>query len=152
MGVVNGESVEEDFRRAVGDIVTIFIGNENELRGAGRKDSAVTDFKSRDEVEIVGEDFVSFEGAVVVFVFEYDEPVLSFAFFLSAGISEGFGNPDAAAAIEGEGDGLTKERLAGDRFNLESFGNEDIGCDIVFFSAWVWFEVPEEWAGAQASG
>ena len=67
---------------------------------------------------------MSFEGSVVIGIFENDEAVFSFAFFLSAGISKGFGDPDAATGIEGEGDGLPELGFAGDCFDLETFGDE----------------------------
>ena len=73
VGVVCGKPVEKDFRRAVGNIVAIGIGDEDKLGCACGEDSAVANFESRDEIEIVSKDFVGFESAIVILVFEYDE-------------------------------------------------------------------------------
>ncbi len=151
MSVVDGESVEENNWIAIGYVVPVLIRDEEKLRRAGCEDASVADLESGNEVEIVGEDFVRFEGSVVVFVFENDEAVFTFAFFLPARIGESFGDPNAAPAIEGKGDGLAELRFAGDGFDLESFGNEHVGGDVVCFASGIGFEIPKERAGREAT-
>ena len=97
VSVGEGKAVEENLGRAIGFVVSIRVGNKNKFGGAGREDATVSDLKSGNKVEIVGKDLVSFKSSVVIGVFENDEAVFSFAFFLSAGVSKGFGDPDAPA-------------------------------------------------------
>lgn len=152
MGIVGRKAIEQNLRRAVGFVVAIGIGDEEELGSTRGEDTAVTDFESGDEVEIVSEDLVGFEGSIVVLVLKDNEAVFAFAFFLSTWVGVGFGHPDAATGIKGEGDGLPELWLTGNRLDLESFGDMHRRGDVVFFAGRVGFEVPEERAGIQAPG
>ena len=46
MGVVDGESVEENDWIVIRNVVAVDVGDEDELGCTGRKDSSVADFKS----------------------------------------------------------------------------------------------------------
>lgn len=97
VSVGKGKAVEENLGRAIGFVVSISVRNKNKLRSAGCEDATVSDLKSGNKVEIVGKGLASFEGSVLIGVFENDEAVFSFTFFLSAGVSKGLGDPDAPA-------------------------------------------------------
>ena len=97
VSVGEGKAVEENLGRTIGFVVSIRVGNKNKFGGAGHEDATVSDLKSGNKVEIIGKDLVSFKSSVVIGVFENDKAVFSFAFFLSAGVSKGFGDPDAPA-------------------------------------------------------
>jgi len=152
VSVGEGKAVEENLGRSIGFVVSIGVRDENKLGGAGREDATVSDFKSGDKVEIVGKDFVGFEGAVFVGVFKNDEAVIGFAISPAAGIGKGFGNPNAATGVEGESNGLPELGFAGDGFDLETFGDEHGRSDVILLAGWVCFEVPEEGAGSEAVG
>ena len=144
------EAVEKDLGWAVGFVIAIGIGDEEEFGSAGREDASVADFEAADEVEIVGEDFVGFERAIAVLVLENDDAIAGFFVGASPRIGEGFGDPDAAPAVEGESDGLAELRFAGDGFDLETFRDEDATGDVVWLSCRIRFEVPKERAGGEA--
>lgn len=119
VGVVDGESIEEDLGRAIRFVIAIGIGDEKKLRCAGDEDPSVSHFKTAHEVEVVRKNLVAFEGSIVVLVFEDHEAVVRLAICPSSWVGECFRDPDSSAAVKGEGDGLAKEGLPGDRFNLE---------------------------------
>ena len=66
------------------------------------------------------EDGALLESAVAVHVFEDEDAVLAFSFRLLIGIAVRLRHPEAAALIDGKGDGLLHLRLGGDQFRLKA--------------------------------
>ena len=74
---------------------------------------------------MIGEDREFVGHAVAVGVFADGDAVVAFALRLHVvGIVEGFGNPAAAALVEGHGDGFFDLRLGGEKFDVEA-GRDD---------------------------
>ena len=69
---------------------------------------------------------MGFEGAVAVAVFEDFDAVEALADFAGFGVAVAFDDPDAAAFVEGEGDGLDEVGFGGDEFGFEAGGELDV--------------------------
>src|SRR5205085_297058 len=99
------EAIQHDLWRAVGFVVLVFVGDEEEVGRGDDPYAAEADFETGNVIELVVEDGAFVEMAVAVGIFEYDDAV-GFAVWRPFGIGEIFSDPDAAFVVEGEADGL----------------------------------------------
>src|SRR5690606_24208082 len=124
--VADVEAVEEDLRRAVGLVVAVLVGKEEKVRRRADPYAAEPDLDAADEVEILREDRLRFVRAVEVRVGEDHDAIASGVPRAlepsdALGIRMGLGDPQPAARIERERDGLMDARLGGDEIDLEAF-------------------------------
>ena len=75
--VLVAPAVEQYLRRAVGPVVAIRVGDEQQVRGGADPDAAEADLQAADEIEALGEDRPLVEAAVAVGVLEDQDPVLA---------------------------------------------------------------------------
>ena len=80
-------AVEQLLRLAVGLVVAVFVGNEEQVRGGADPDAAEADFQAADEVQAFVEDGPLVERAVEVGVFEDEDAV---AAFVASGARAGY--------------------------------------------------------------
>ena len=71
-------AVEQDLRLAVGLVVAVLVGNEQQVRGRADPHAAEADFQAADEVQPFDEDGPLVERAVAVGVFEDQDAVAAF--------------------------------------------------------------------------
>ena len=74
--VVLAPAVEQDLGRAVGPVVAVLVGDEQEVRGRADPDAAEADLQAADQVQLIGEDLARVEPAVAVGVLEDQDAVL----------------------------------------------------------------------------
>src|SRR5262245_25132918 len=117
-------AVEEDLDRAVGDVVVVAVGQEEEVGDRGQPDAAVAPGDARDVRELVGEDLLRVELPVTVGVLVDHDAVASLLAGLHPfGIGEALDDPEPAPIVERESHGLDDVGLAGEEGDLESFGD-----------------------------
>ena len=114
---------------AIGGVVLVGIGNEQEVRGGHHVDTAKPDLHAGDVGEVVGEDLPLVATAVAVGIGEDHDAIL--AGFFPLGVGEAFGDPDPAAIIGRHGDWLDDIGLAGEEGRLKPFGDEHRPCGFV---------------------
>jgi hypothetical protein len=74
--VLLAPAVEPHLRGAVGPVVAVAVGEEQQLRRGADPDAAEADLQPADQVQPLGEDRPPVEAAVVVRVLEDQDPVL----------------------------------------------------------------------------
>jgi hypothetical protein len=114
------EAVEEDLWVGVGFVVGVFVGDEEQVRRGEDECAAEADFDAGDVIEFVVEDGSLVEVAVVVGVLEDEDAVGSGCFPLGIVIS--LGHPEAAAIVDGVGNGLDDVGLGGEDGGGEAGG------------------------------
>jgi hypothetical protein len=120
---LSSPAVEDDLRLAVGHVVAVFVGNEEQVRGAGDPDAAVAVLYPGQRVALVPEDRALVVAAVAVGVFKDHHAVAVFHF--EVGIRITLAHPHAAAIVEGHGDRLADVGLAGKESDVEAVGDGD---------------------------
>src|SRR5262249_815442 len=91
--VLIAETIEQNLRRPVGNVVGIAVGNEEQFRSRADPDTAEADFDAADQDEPFRKDLSGFEPTVAVAVFEDQNAVFTFAFGLLVGVRESFDDP-----------------------------------------------------------
>ena len=116
------EAVEEDDGFAVGHVVAVAVGEEEEIRRAEREDAAEAEFDAGEKLRAVPEDGAFVEAAVVVGVLENDDAVADGAVEADLGFGVGvvLGDPEAAAGIPGHRDGILHVGFGGEEGGLET--------------------------------
>jgi hypothetical protein len=114
-GLFGVPAVEHRLGRAVGLVVAVLVGDEEEVRRGAGVDPAEAHFEAGEVHEVVLEDGALVEPAVAVDVFEDDDAIFSGGLWIGvvvpAGIGQALGHPHAPAVIEREGDRLNDVRL-----------------------------------------
>jgi len=106
VGVLIGPAVEQYLGFAIGHQVVIAVGNEVEIGCRADPDATEADLEAADEVQVVGEDRARLVAPVVVAILEDQDGVLPLAILAPHRIAVGFGHPQAALVIKGQGDRL----------------------------------------------
>ena len=113
-------AVEQHLGRAVGFVIVVAVGNEEQLGRGADPDAAEADLDATDEIEALRENLLRFEDAVAIGVLEDEDAVLALAGGLFVRVAVGFRDPDAAAVVEREGDRLVDVGFGRDEFRLEA--------------------------------
>ena len=107
---LDAEAVDHHLRRAVGLVVAIGVGHEDQIRGRAEPHAAEAERDAAQIRSLVPKDFSLVEAAVAVAIFENHHPVV---FALPAGIGQAFDHPQPAPIVERHGDRLHDVRLGG---------------------------------------
>ena len=118
--VLKAPAVEEDLRRTVGDVVVIFVGNEEQVRRRTGPHATEADLNAADEIQVFREDFFRGKRAVALRVLENQDAVFALALGLAVRITKRLRDPDASALVEAKRDRLREVGLGGDEFGLEA--------------------------------
>ena len=108
--ILPAPAVEHRLRRAVRDVVTIAIRNEQEVGRAAHPHAAVPDGDAAREIELIVEHRRAVMAAVAVGIFHHQDPVA--AVRGPGGVGVVLHHPEAAALIDRERDRLVHRRLA----------------------------------------
>jgi hypothetical protein len=103
----------------VGHIVTIFIGNEIEVRRRHHPSAAEAHFDSRDIVQFVMEHGSFIKCAITIDILKNENSVLPLSDVV--GIAVGLGHPQSSPVVDAKTDRLTHIRLARKQLYLKSF-------------------------------
>ena len=90
------------------------------IRRGADPDAAETNFQPADQIQAFHEDGALVEFAVAIGVFENQNAILALPFGRADRIGVGFGDPEPAAIIDGEGDRLFHVRFAGEQRRFET--------------------------------
>ena len=154
MGILEAEAGQEHFGIAIGPVIVVSIGIEEEIGRLGDENSAMTDRQARCQVQAVDEDCFLVGSAVAVGVFEDLDPVgtpraarggLGDAVILGAqvlidgywleargvGILQVLDDPEPAAVVKVCGQRLPHHRLGCEDFNVKA-GRHDHAPDGLF--------------------
>ena len=122
-------AVELDDRSAVGTVVAVSVGDEDQVRGRANPDSAEAQFDAGVVGPPIGEHGPPIEPAVTVGVFEDEDAVLAMRPAEPDGIRIILDHPEPATVIERHGDRLDDVGLGGAEGHVEAFRNRDLpGC------------------------
>ena len=115
-------AVEQDFRRPVGNIIAVAIGDENEIRGAGSKYTTEAKRDAGELLSLVPKHLALIEMANAFGVFENKNAIVlvRIEVYLVIGIGIELGNPQAATVVKGHGDGLMDIRLGSEHCHLKA--------------------------------
>jgi len=124
------EAVEDGFGGAVGEVVAVAVGDEEEAGRAHEPEAVGGPLDAGEVGELVGEDdgFVGF--AVVVGIGEDEDAVAVAGIELFAGQfveSVVFGDPEAARGVPGAGDGVADLGFGGEDGDVEAVGDAEGG-------------------------
>ena len=122
VGVLPAPAVEEHPRLAVGDVVAIGVGDEEEVGGRTDPHAAEADREAADEVQAVFEDLAGIEPMVAVGVLEDQDPVAGLFRRDSLRIGIGLGDPQPPAVVEAHRDRLTHVGLGGEELHGKAGG------------------------------
>ena len=108
-------SVEQDFGCGVGDVVAVFVGDEEQIRRARRPHAAEAEFDGSEAFRLVPEDGALVETPVVIHVFQDHDAVaeLRVVIHFALRIRVALRNPEPPARIRGDRDRLLHIRLGG---------------------------------------
>ncbi len=120
--VLKAPPIEQHLRSTIGTIVTIAIGNEQQMRGGADPDAAETNFQAADQIQALDKRLLDFEPAIAIGVFQNNNAILALTFRLFVRVTERFGHPDASAVVERHGDGLVDVGFCRDELGLEAVG------------------------------
>ena len=112
--VLVGPAVEQDLRLAVGHVVAVAIGNEQQVRRRADPHAAEADFQAAHQVQPLGEHRALVELAVAVGVFEDQDAVAALALRRADRILVRLGDPQPAAVVDRHRDRLLHVRLGGE--------------------------------------
>ena len=117
----DGEAVEHDLGRAVGHVVAVAVGDEQELRRAHQPDAAEAELDAREHLDVVGEDGALVEPAVAVGVLEDQDAVAEAEVELRGQLGVGvvLRDPEPPARVPGHGDRVLHVRLGGEDLDVE---------------------------------
>ena len=120
----DGKAIEDDFGFAIGNIVLIAVGDEEELWRAHGPNPTASQFDTGEHLQLVGEDLAGVGLSVVVFVVKNDNAIAQFEIEAppSLGIGVVFGDPHTAFVIPGHRDGILDFGLGCEDRHLKSFG------------------------------
>ena len=121
VGVVVSPAVQQDLWRAVGHVVAVGIGNEQEVRRRTDPHPTEANLQRTDEVEALAKHRPLVEGIVAVGVFEDQDPVAGFFGRHPHGIGVGLGHPQAATVVEGHRNRLPHLGLGGEQLHGEAW-------------------------------
>ena len=123
----DGETIENNFGRSVGDVITVAVGNEQELRRAEQPDASKTKFHAAEPLNVVGKNRPLVGTAVPVGVFENQDPITQpqIEDLAAVGISVILGDPEAPTRIPGHRDRVSHLRLGGEYIDVKSLGNPE---------------------------
>jgi hypothetical protein len=134
--VANGvgvEAVEEDLRFAVGNIVGVAIGNEKKF-GRAKREHAPEAGEGAGELDgLIPKNGAFVGAAIVVSIFENNDAIaqVEVEVFGALRVSVILANPQAAAGVGGDVDGLLDVGLGGKRGGVEALrhfdGREGVG-------------------------
>jgi hypothetical protein len=120
-------SIEHHFGRAIWCVVPIAVRHEEQLRDGAEPDAAEADLDPAQVAAIRQEHFFFVKAAVVVFVREDGDAVLRGfrADGHPVGVGEALDDPEAAALIESESDGLHHVGLAREKRRAKTVGQTE---------------------------
>jgi hypothetical protein len=120
-------AVEHGDGVAVRNVVAVRVGDEDHAGRRAAPDAAVSGEDAGEILGAVPEDLSLVENAVAVGVLEDEDPVADRRLPRTAGalVRVAFGDPQAAALVEGGGDRLRHVGLAGEEGDLEPVGHGD---------------------------
>jgi len=125
-------AVEQDFGRAVRNVVVIAVGNENQLRRGAEPDAAETERDAGKIAALIEEDVPGVEATVAIAVFENDHAVVAGkAVGLPIRVRQTLDHPKAPAIVGGHRDRLNHVRFAGEECYLEAVRDGHAPCRIV---------------------
>ena len=115
-------AIEHHLRFAVGHVVAVAIGNEEQARRTQRPDAAEADLDAGQYLALVPEDGALVEPAVVVGVFENDDAIAQakIEVHLAFGVGVILGHPQPAARVGRHGDRILHVRLGGEDGRVKS--------------------------------
>ena len=119
---VEAAEAGDDDLALVGLAGPLRVLEEKDVGRVGDPDAAVAEVEAGGDVEAVGEDRDLVELAVAVRVFEDLDTILTRPGG-EARVFDALGDPEAAALVEGHGDGVHDVRLAGDQLDGEAVGH-----------------------------
>ena len=120
MGVLVGETVEQDLGRAIGLVVAILVGDEEQVRGRADPDAAEAHFKSADKIQPLGENGPILGHAVAVRVFQNDDAVFALPLGLANWVGHPLSHPEPSPRVDRHRDRLHDVRLAGEHRRLKA--------------------------------
>ena len=121
-------AVEQDLRRAVGLVVAVAIGHEQQIRRGADPHAAEAEFDSAHEVQPLQKHLGLFEPAVAVGILENQDAVFALTLGRANRIGISLGHPQPAAIVHGHRDRLHHVRLAGQQRDFETFGHDHLAC------------------------
>lgn len=129
------EAVEHHLSRAIGNVVMVGIGNENQLRQSEQPDSAMTNGDAGALPDVVSEDFPLVHDSVTVFVFKNQQPVAQCRFesLCAFGVSVVLQDPQPAQRIPAHGNRVLNIGFGGKNIHLEPRGDLCFRC---CFACW----------------
>ena len=126
--VLRIEAVEDRLGRAVGTVVAIAVGHEDEFRRRGEPDAAVAKRDAGEVAAAVEKELSRVEPAVAVGVFK-DEHAIG-AGRSPFGIGVVFDDPQPAAGVGGDRDRLRDVGLGGEECDAKSLGHRDAADEL----------------------
>src|ERR1044071_4981411 len=115
------EPIELRHGRSVGNIVAVFVRNEEQVWSGSDPDASKADGYSAEAIALVEENFSLIESAIPILICENENAIAIHIFPI--GIRNTLHHPEPSAIIEVEGNGLHHIRLAGKERNVETFGH-----------------------------
>ena len=112
----HGESVEHHLGRAVGNIVTVGIGDEQQLRRTHQPDPAAPHLDARQHLDVVGENLARLRDSVPVGVLENDDAILQreIEALLPLGVGVVLCDPHPTFRVPRKAHGILHVRLCGE--------------------------------------
>ena len=112
----NGETVENDFGRAVRHIVTVSVGDKKHLRRTHDPHAAASDLDARKHLHLVGENLARVESAVAILVFKDEDAIaqVEVELLCPLGVGVVLGDPQPPARIPRHGDGILHVGFGGE--------------------------------------
>ena len=118
-------AVELDDRRAVGAIVAVAVGDEEQVRRRADPDAAEAQLDAGEVGPLVVEDRPAVEPAVAVGVLEDQDAVLAVRTAQPDRIGVILDDPEPSLVVDGHGDRLDDVGLGGEQGDREALGNSD---------------------------
>ncbi len=117
-------AVEHDLGLAVGLVVPVGVGNEEQVGGAGRPHAPEAHRQASQPLQVVVKDCFLIGPTVPIGVFQDDDAVPQPEVEVRPGLGIGiaFGHPEAISVVKGHGYGLADHGLAGKALHPEAAG------------------------------
>ena len=98
VGILIAKTIQKDLRGSIGHIITVSIGQKQQLRRGTDPDTSITQFKATGQIEPFNEDLPIFKDPISIKIFQNHQAILAGTFGLLFGIAQGLQYPKSPEA------------------------------------------------------